>query len=635
MRTLTKSRFKLATECPTKLFYTGKPEYADQSQDDSFLMALAEGGFQVGELAKAYHPGGHDVKSLKAVTALAETHALLQQDNVTIFEAAVCYENLFVRIDVLRKRGIVFDLVEVKAKSFDDEAAFRNKDGTISPKWLPYLLDVTFQAYVLHKAFPHAIIRPYLMLADKDALTSVDGLNQKFKIVKTGNGRTEALMVGDCSPEALGDRILREVDVREYVDALQAKRYEVDGQSFDFEGYVKLLSARYAADVKIPPKIDCKACAACTFKTSPADEAAGMLSGYKACWREALNFSVADFDTPSVMGIWNFGRKQAFLSENRFFMRDLCASDFDLDKPQQARQWLQVQRTVAGVSTPWIDRDGLCREMAGWGWPLHFIDFETSAVAIPFNAGRRPYETAAFQFSHHVAHKDGRIEHRDEYIDLRPGVFPNFDFVRALKAALEQDGGTIFRYAAHENTVLNHIARQLEDSTEPDRVALIDWIKTITNNKQTGWVGARDMVDLCELVKKYYYQLDMGGSNSIKKVLPAILNSSDFLQNKYAAPVYTSRNFTNQRWIERDETGRVRDPYKLLPPVFQDIAQDELDSIETDGQLADGGAAMTAYARLQFSDVPDIEREAVHRALLRYCELDTLAMVMIWEAWSN
>jgi len=52
----------LATECPTKLFYTGKPEYADQSQDDSFLMALAEGGFQVGELAKAYHHGGHDVK---------------------------------------------------------------------------------------------------------------------------------------------------------------------------------------------------------------------------------------------------------------------------------------------------------------------------------------------------------------------------------------------------------------------------------------------------------------------------------------------------------------------------------------------------------------------------------------------
>lgn len=48
MRCLTKSRFKLATECPTKLFYTRKKEYADQSLEDSFLEALADGGYQAG-----------------------------------------------------------------------------------------------------------------------------------------------------------------------------------------------------------------------------------------------------------------------------------------------------------------------------------------------------------------------------------------------------------------------------------------------------------------------------------------------------------------------------------------------------------------------------------------------------------
>jgi len=52
MRYLTKSRFKLALECLTKLYYTRKDDYADESIDDSFLIALAEGGFQVGELAK-------------------------------------------------------------------------------------------------------------------------------------------------------------------------------------------------------------------------------------------------------------------------------------------------------------------------------------------------------------------------------------------------------------------------------------------------------------------------------------------------------------------------------------------------------------------------------------------------------
>ena len=53
-RYLTKSRFKLAAECPTKLFYTGKSEYANQNLDDSFLLALADGGFQV-DLPQCYY----------------------------------------------------------------------------------------------------------------------------------------------------------------------------------------------------------------------------------------------------------------------------------------------------------------------------------------------------------------------------------------------------------------------------------------------------------------------------------------------------------------------------------------------------------------------------------------------------
>jgi hypothetical protein len=64
-RYLTKSRYKLALECPTKLFYTGKPDqYPDKSVDDPFLIALARGGFQVGALAQCYFPSGVTVSSL-------------------------------------------------------------------------------------------------------------------------------------------------------------------------------------------------------------------------------------------------------------------------------------------------------------------------------------------------------------------------------------------------------------------------------------------------------------------------------------------------------------------------------------------------------------------------------------------
>ena len=51
--------------------------------------------------------------------------------------------------------------------------------------------------------------------------------------------------------------------------------------------------------------------------------------------------------------------------------------------------------------------------------------------------------------------------------------------------------------------------------------------------------------------------------------------------------------------------------------------------------MNDGGAAMMAYARMQFGEMTDFERESYKNALLRYCELDTLAMVMIYEHWKS
>lgn len=52
MKPLTKSRFKTALECPNKLFFTSKKEYANNKSEDPFLQALASGGFQVEELAR-------------------------------------------------------------------------------------------------------------------------------------------------------------------------------------------------------------------------------------------------------------------------------------------------------------------------------------------------------------------------------------------------------------------------------------------------------------------------------------------------------------------------------------------------------------------------------------------------------
>jgi hypothetical protein len=86
-------------------------------------------------------------------------------------------------------------------------------------------------------------------------------------------------------------------------------------------------------------------------------------------------------------------------------------------------------------------------------------------------------------------------------------------------------------------------------------------------------------------------------------------------------------------WIKRDSKGEIIDPYKLLPPIFSDLDLDTMDSLITEGSIADGGAAMTSYARMQFTQMHPQERERVTTALLKYCELDTFAMVMIYQYW--
>ena len=155
--------------------------------------------------------------------------------------------------------------------------------------------------------------------------------------------------------------------------------------------------------------------------------------------------------------------------------------------------------------------------------------------------------------------------------------------------------------------------------------------------------GSRKMIDMAEMVRSYYWHPDMKGSNSIKQVLPAIMNDSTFIKEKYSKAIYginnevKSLNFNNHKWVNLDETNKVIDPYKDLPDLPK-LLPDGLRKIEylySNNKLADGGAAMTAWAFMQFGAMKDEEKKAIGAALKRYCELDTMAMVIIMEAWRD
>ena len=70
---LSKSDFKAAFDCGTKIFYR-KNRYPSTVDDDEFLRCLAEGGFMVEEIAHAAFPGAMGVK--RGQTQNLKIHAL-------------------------------------------------------------------------------------------------------------------------------------------------------------------------------------------------------------------------------------------------------------------------------------------------------------------------------------------------------------------------------------------------------------------------------------------------------------------------------------------------------------------------------------------------------------------------------
>lgn len=677
-RPFTKSVFKTALSCPTKLYYARHPEeYANANDEDEFLAALAKGGFQVGELAKIYKHVDVDLHDVTDYSqALAETEKLLERKQVVIAEAAFGFGNMFIRADIVSKNDNRLDLIEVKAKSFhprkESWMGKRAKDN-INADWREYLYDLAFQKYVVSLAMPDYEIHSYLMLADKSRVAEVDNLNQLFKI-RTINGRTRI----EVNPQVKQQLTSPEKGILKAFEADKQVEAIINGTSGEqkdflcgktFVPFVQQMCEAWTNDQPIDARLS-KKCFKCEFCNAGHE---GMKDGRDACWLAKAGFAPSQEKEPQISELWNASKRDAMIENKLFFLKDLTEEWVKREpniKPEDGlsaseRRWLQI--AIATQNKDLLAqfgedlKEGVYLDCAGLKAyiearkikpPYHMIDFETTAVALPYYKGMHPYEQVAFQFSHHIIKPNGDgtfyVEHKGQWLNEDVNAFPNFEFVRQLKAQLEGDDGTIFRYASHENSILNAIKQQLEHSNEPDKDDLIAFINSITHEGKER-IGERDMIDLREVVMKFYYCYNqMHGSNSIKQVLPAVLNSSEYLKEKYSKKIYGnlihSENIEAKdalAWIQKkdDDPNTMENPYHLLPSVakYLDMTDEQVWKLE-DAQtewdddemtVANGGAALTAYSKLMFCDVK--MDQALRKALLRYCELDTMAMVFIWE----
>lgn len=224
----------------------------------------------------------------------------------------------------------------------------------------------------------------------------------------------------------------------------------------------------------------------------------------------------------------------------------------------------QMQVACALNSEAYINKNGIKQFLDTLSYPMYFLDFETEQPAIPKYRGTHPYQQVPFQYSLHIkASEHAPLQHKEFLGDSIN------DPRRALAEQLCKDipmNVCVLAYnKAFECTRLREMAEAFPDL----RVHLLnirDNIKDLLVPFQNG----------------DYYLPSMGGSFSIKVVLPAL--------------------FPN-------------DP--------------ELDYHNLDGDVHNGGEAMNIYPEI--AKMSTEEQERARHSLLEYCKLDTLAMVKVWE----
>ena len=144
----------------------------------------------------------------------------------------------------------------------------------------------------------------------------------------------------------------------------------------------------------------------------------------------------------------------------------------------------------------------LAEELKRGEYPLHFLDFETVAPAVPRYSNTRPFQTLPFQWSDYLLHQDGSLEHR-EYLSGEDKDSRE-EFTRTLLDALGEKG-TIMIYTGYEKEVIASLA----DDLPGYRAKLL--------------LFQPRFKDLYAAIRKHYYHPEFHGSFSLKAVLPALV----------------------------------------------------------------------------------------------------------------
>ncbi len=151
----------------------------------------------------------------------------------------------------------------------------------------------------------------------------------------------------------------------------------------------------------------------------------------------------------------------------------------------------------------YINKNGIRDDLNSFNFPIYFLDFETDTFPIPRYEKQCPYDLVPFQYSCHILHEDGSLEHKEFlHSDLED---PRPPFIESLITCVSNASGSIVAYnASFEKRVLNILAESFPNYA----TLLVDF--------------ANRLFDLLLTVRNNYNHPDFEGSFSLKKVLPVL-----------------------------------------------------------------------------------------------------------------
>lgn len=271
------------------------------------------------------------------------------------------------------------------------------------------------------------------------------------------------------------------------------------------------------------------------------------------------HYCTRELPSPSAFDLYNLSFQKAM----EYYHSGLVSFPDLAGLPQlNEKQQRQIRHQLSDLADE-INKEKIRDFLSTLHYPIYFFDFESMQQPIPQHPGCKPYAQIPFQYSlHYIDAPGGELMHK-EFL-AQSGTDPLRTIAESICRDIPADACVVAYNRNFECARLKELAELFPD--------LASHLLSVRKNIKDLWVPFRS---------GFYYNRAMGGSFSIKSVLPALF------------------------------------------PNEPDLDYHNLEGIHN------GGEAMSIFPRIK--DMPPEEAAIARKNLLAYCKLDTYALVKIWQ----